>query len=152
MNGGTSDRGALLKFSIAENKMTKIADFIGGGNTESLGSRPQYQSGTYIPGTNNCDKKIYMFAFRGGANGPVSTGNGTLFTINLGQPVISISNSSLTTKTISWRGGYPPFAVQSNTNAASPVWVTDATGLTTNTITVSSTNSQKFYRVSASCQ
>lgn len=152
MNGGTSDRGALLKFSIAENTMTKIANFIGGGNAESLGSRPQYQSGTYVPGTNNCDKKIYMFAFRGGANGPSATGNGTLFTINLGQPVVSVSNSSFTAKSLSWRGGYPPFAVQSATNVVSPVWVTEATGLTTNSITVNSTSSQKFYRVSASCQ
>ena len=149
--GGTSNKGVLLKYNIANHTMTKLVDFAGGG-AASLGGGPQYHSATYVDDPDNCKKLIYMLIARGGAYGPVATGYGTLITINLSVPVLTISNATPGNLLLSWSGGYPPFTVQSSTNLASTNWTTLVSVLTTNRTTIYATNSARFFRVSSPCQ
>ena len=93
-NGGLSNRGVILKYNVANNTLTKLADFSGAG-ASSLGGNPIYTSATYVDDPNNCKKIIYMLSSRGGANG--SLGQGTLVSINLFQPVLSVSSPTAST-------------------------------------------------------
>jgi uncharacterized repeat protein (TIGR03803 family) len=147
-NGGVVNRGIIAKYDIANNTMTKLADLVGVGAT-SLGGSSIYSSATYVNDPNNCKKIIYMLSSRGGANG--SLGQGTLVSINLFQPVATIVSGVGSSQIMTWGGGYPPFLVQSTTNIASPVWVSEATGLMTNRFTISATNAAKYFRVSSPC-
>ncbi len=149
--GGTSNKGVVLKYNIANHAMTKLADLSGGG-AASLGGGPQYHSATYVDDPDNCKKLIYMLIARGGAFGPVATGYGTLISINLSVPVLAITNATPGNLLLSWRGGYPPFTVQSSTNLDSANWTTLVSGLTTNQTTIYATNSARFFRVSSPCQ
>ena len=147
-NGGLSNRGVILKYNVANNTLTKLADFSGAG-ASSLGGNPIYTSATYVNDPNNCKKIIYMLTSRGGANGLL--GQGTLVSINLFQPVLSVSSPTASTVEITWGGGYPPFLVQSSTNLAATNWSTVTSGLMTNRLTLSATNAAKFFRVSSPC-
>jgi uncharacterized repeat protein (TIGR03803 family) len=146
--GGSSNKGVVLKYSVADNTMTKLADLEGTG-VASLGGGPQYHGGTFVEFPATGRRVIYMPIARGGAYGPVATGYGTILAINVPLPInLSISNNGNGTATLSWTGGYTPFNVESKSALGGGGWTTNLAGLMTNQVTVAITNVTTCFRVS----
>ena len=162
-NGGTnspapnSGGGTVVKFNIASNTITKLADL---GNTNlvnDLGSPSGFfGTGTIVQETNRF--YIYYPLTSGGANG-----FGSIIRVLLPpQPIqasIAVTNSA-TNILLSWTGGYPPFDVVTNGDfsVASTNWsaaitnITSADNATNWSVTLPLTDANTFYRIRGQAQ
>ena len=132
--------GTVVKFNIASNTITKLADLAGPIGPQSLGSA----SGFFGTGTlvnENGRSYIYYPLTAGGA-----FNNGTIIRIDLAAFRINIKRE-LENVRISWDGGYAPFTVQQSTNLLSGPWEDVLSGLTNRSLTIPATNSLSYFRV-----
>lgn len=138
--GGTSNRGAVVKFNIASNTVTKLADLEGAGAL-SLGSASGFfGSGTLVE--ENGRSYIYFPLTAGGAYD-----NGTIIRIDLAAFKVKVAPEAGNLIGLSWDGGYPPFTVQQSTNLLEGFWSDVASDLTTRFISLPATNPPTYFRV-----
>lgn len=138
--GGTNNAGAVVKYNIASNTVTKLAD-LGGAAVRSLGSASGFfGSGTLV--VEHGRSYIYFPLTAGGANN-----NGSIIRIDLAAFRIKIAPAPDDHLRISWDAGYPPFTVQQRTNLLEGVWTDVATDLTNRFISLPATNAAAYYQV-----
>lgn len=138
--GGTSNRGAVVKFNIASNLVTKLADLEGAG-AQSLGSGSGFfGGGTLVEESGR--HYIYFPLTAGGANN-----NGTIIRVDLAAFRINIQPAPGNHVELSWDGGYPPFTVQQRTNLLTGDWSDLAAGLTNRFVSLPATNPPTYFRV-----
>lgn len=138
--GGTSNRGAVVKFNLASNTVTKLADLEGAG-VESLGSGSGFYGGGTVV-TENGRSYIYFPLASGGANN-----NGTIIRIDPAAFRVRIEPESGNQVRLSWDGGYPPFTIQQRTNLLTGDWSEVVSGLTDRSISLPATNPPTYFRV-----
>jgi len=157
-NGGAnaanlnSGGGTVIKFNLASNTVTKLADLSSVTSASGLGGPggSVYASGLVVQETNRFF--IYQPLPSGGANG-----RGTIIRIALPPPPIQLQggNTGGNAFTLTWTGGYPPFEVLTNTDLSAPAanWATaaaniNATANTTNwSVSLPISHENLFYRV-----
>ena len=138
--GGTSNRGAVVKFNIASNTVTKLADLEGAG-AASLGSASGFfGSGTLVEEDGR--SYIYFPLTAGGANN-----NGTLIRIDLAAFKVRISPEPGNQVRLSWNGGYPPFTVQQSTNLLGGSWSNAVENLIERTVVLPAADPAASFRV-----
>lgn len=138
--GGTSNRGAVVKFNIASNTVTKLADLEGTG-AQALGSASGFfGSGTRVEEDGR--NYIYFPLTAGGA-----FNNGTIIRIDLAAFKVRIAPESGDQVRLSWDGGYPPFTVQESTNLLGGPWSNVVENLTDNFVSLPATNPPTWFRV-----
>lgn len=137
----TATAGTVMKFNIASNTVTKIADLGGPTGPDSLGSASGFfGSGTLVE--ENGRHYIYYPLTAGGAYN-----NGTIIRIDLAAFRIKVTPEPDQQIRISWDGGYPPFTVQQRTNLLEGDWEDVAQDLTDRFIVLPATNSAAYYQV-----
>jgi hypothetical protein len=137
----TSAAGTVVKFNIASNTVTKLADLGGPVGPGSLGSASGFfGSGTLVEESGR--HYIYYPLTAGGANN-----NGTIIRIDLAAFRINIAPDSNNQVRIWWDGGYPPFTVQQSTNLLEGSWSDVVTGLTNRSVSIPANDPSAFYRV-----
>jgi hypothetical protein len=138
--GGISNRGAVVKFNIASNTVTKLADLEGTG-AQSLGSASGFFGGGTLVQENGRNY-IYFPLTAGGA-----FNNGTIIRIDLAAFKVRIAPESGGQVRLSWDGGYPPFTVQESTSLPSGPWSNVVENLTDRYVSLPATNPPTFFRV-----
>jgi len=138
--GGTSNRGAVVKFNLASNLVTKLADLEGAG-AQSLGSGSGFFGGGTLVEEDG-RHYIYFPLTQGGANN-----NGTIIRIDLAAFKIKLAPEPGGYVRLSWDGGYPPFTVQESTDLLAGVWSEVVTDLTNRFVSLPATNSPTYFRV-----
>ncbi len=137
----TSTAGTVMKYNIASNTVTKLADLGGPVGPESLGSASGFfGSGTLVE--ENGRHYIYYPLTAGGAYN-----NGTIIRIDLAAFRIKVGPEPDNQIRISWDGGYPPFAVQQRTNLLEGDWEDVVQNLTDHFVVLPATNSAAYYQV-----
>lgn len=144
--GGTSNLGTVVKFNLASNTVSKLADLEGaGGNT--LGSASGcFGSGCLVEETNRF--YIYYPLTSGGVNN-----RGTIIRVVLPPPPIVTTLTGGTNPgelTLSWTGGYPPFTVQGYTNAVGGGWTNLLEDVTNRSVTLPMAADTGFLRLKGS--
>jgi hypothetical protein len=137
----TGTAGTLVKFNIASNSVTKLADLGGPVGPGSLGSASGFFGGGTLVEEND-RHYIYYPLTSGGANN-----NGTILRIDLAAFRIKIQPASDNHVEISWAGGYPPFTVQQRTNLLEGDWSDVITELTNRFVSLPATNPPTYFRV-----
>ena len=138
--GGTNNAGAVVKYNIADNTVTKLAD-LGGPLARSLGSASGFfGSGTLVEEAGR--SYIYFPLTTGGANN-----NGAIIRIDLAAFPIRIAAGPGNHIQISWDGGYPPFTVQQRTDLVAGSWTDVVTNLTNRFVSLPATNAAAYYQV-----
>jgi hypothetical protein len=138
--GGTNNVGAVVKYNIASNTVTKLAD-LGGPAAQSLGSASGFfGSGTLVE--ENGRSYIYFPLTAGG-----NYNNGTILRIDLAAFRVNVASESNGNIRIAWNGGYPPFTVQQSTNLLEENWTDAITGLTDRFVSIPTTNPPTYFRV-----
>ena len=135
--GGTGGKGVLEKLSLADNTVTKLADFEGTIG-KALGGSPQYGGGTVFTNLTTGRVSIYFPINAGGINTALPAGCGTIVRVNLApQPIYTtISKPDTNNITLTWTGGYQPFDVLANSDLVgiSPTnWPVATNGITSPT-------------------
>ena len=142
--GGVSNKGVIAKLTLSNNVVTKLADLeIGGGR--ALGSEPKYNSGLIATDPVTGHNALYLPISKGGAYL-----NGTILSVALPPPplVATVTRLGAGNLLLSWTGGYAPFSVDRKDGAGTGAWTTGwAAGLYTNALTISTADSQGFFRV-----
>lgn len=141
--GGVSNLGAVVKFNLASNTVTKLAD-LRGNNSESLGSA----SGFFGTGTIVEEQgRFYLYY-------PLTSGGafnrGTIIRVVLPPPPITLAISPVPGQDrmkLSWSGGYAPFAVQSGLIGETGAWSDVLTGTTNRSTEVPTSASGALFRV-----
>lgn len=137
----TSTAGTVMKYNIASNTVTKLADLGGPVGPESLGSASGFfGSGTLVE--ENGRHYIYYPLTAGGAYN-----NGTIIRIDLAAFRIKIAPEPDQQIRISWDGGYPPFTVQQRTDLVEGDWEDVAQDLTDHFLVLPATNGAAYYQV-----
>ena len=117
--GGTGGKGVLEKLSLADNTVTKLADFEG-TTGKALGGSPQYGGGTVYTNLTTGRVCIYFPINAGGVNTAAgfTGGFGTIVRVNLPpQPIhTTISKPDTNSITLTWTGGYQPFDILANSD------------------------------------
>ena len=152
LSGGSQGKGVLAKLNLADNSYTKLADFE--TNNLVLGGSPQYNGGTLYTNPFTGRIAIYLPINRGGVNN-LPLGNGTIIRVDLPPPPIVVTPSSAENGdlVLSWVGGYAPYSIDRKDDLTVPDWTTNwLSGLTTNTVSLSVTGAQGFFRVSSTNQ
>jgi uncharacterized repeat protein (TIGR03803 family) len=138
--GGTNNAGAVMKFNIASNSVTKLAD-LGGPLAQSLGSASGFfGSGTLV--TENGRNYVYFPLTSGGVNN-----NGTIIRIDLAAFRINVAPAPNNQVRLWWEGGYPPFTLQQRTNLLEGEWSDLITDLTNRAVSIPATNPPTYFRV-----
>jgi len=138
--GGSSNRGAVVKFNLASNTVTKLADLEGTG-PESLGSGSGFFGGGTVVAENG-RSYIYFPLANGGANN-----NGTIIRIDPAAFRVRIEPEANNQVRLSWDGGYPPFTVEQSTNLPGGDWTEVVTGLADRSVSLPATNPPTYFRV-----
>lgn len=150
--GGVSNLGTVVKFNIASNTVTKLADLTA-VHPASLGNSGNgYNVGAVVEETNRFF--MYFPTSRGGANGPIgfTSGLGTLLRIPLPAPPIhlAINHSAPDEVTLNWSGGYEPFSVQTRGDLGGGAWTNLFEGITNRFVTLSNLTDRAFFRIGGS--
>ena len=140
--GGISNRGTVVKFNIASNTVTKLADLEGAG-AQALGSASGFfGSGTLVE--ENGRSYIYFPLTAGGANN-----NGTIIRIDLAAFKVKIATEPGNQVRLSWDGGYAPFTVQQTTNIVEGAWSNVVENLSERTVALPALDPHACFRVIA---
>jgi uncharacterized repeat protein (TIGR03803 family) len=144
LNGGSSGNGTVFTLNTDGSGFTTLHNFTAldaaTGTTNSDGANPQ--AGLILSGNT-----LYGTAFNGG-----SSGNGTVFSLSLPPPKLTIV-SSAAGFILKWPTHATGFTLQSSTNLASPaVWTTNSAAPVVvngqNTVTNPISGKQRFFRLS----
>jgi uncharacterized repeat protein (TIGR03803 family) len=141
--GGMSNLGAVVKFNITSNTVTKLAD-LRGNSSESLGSA----SGFFGTGTIVEEQgRFYLYY-------PLTSGGafnrGTIIRVVLPPPPIALTISPVPGQErvkLDWAGGYPPFTVESASIGEPGVWSEVLPGTTDRTLEIPMSPGGSFFRV-----
>lgn len=150
-NGGT-----IIKYNIASNTVTKLADLGNAASPSALGSPVSssfFGAGLVVLETNRF--YLYQLLPKGGANG-----YGTIIRIALPPQPIQLYSGlpSGDGLKLSWSGGYPPFDVLTNSDLTQPDWGVlqsgiDSSSNTTNwSATLPTPASNLFFRIRGQSQ
>ncbi len=141
--GGTSGNGTLFKVNIDGTGFTNLHSFTpldaATATTNRDGANPQ--AGLVLSGNT-----LYGTAYNGG-----SSGNGTVFSLTLPPPQLTIIPSGGHLN-LTWPTNAIGFSLQSTTDLASPVWTTNSLVPVVvngqNTVTNLISGTQQFFRLS----
>lgn len=137
----TATAGTVMKYNIASNTVTKLADLGGPVGPQSLGSASGFfGSGTLVE--ENGRHYIYYPLTAGGAYN-----NGTIIRIDLAAFRVKITPEPGQQIRLSWDGGYPPFTVQQRTHPVEGDWENVAQGLMDRFLVLPATNAAAYYQV-----
>lgn len=140
--GGSNNVGVLARYSPASNTVTKLLDLTG-TNGLAWGSN----SGSLAAGT-LVEHDGRFFAYY-----PITAGGafnfGTILRIRLPAPALHLTNLSgdEAAQSLTWAGGYAPFAVEVCTDPAAGVWTNVASGLTNRSVNVPTDSGAMLLRV-----
>lgn len=137
----TSAAGTVVKFNIASNSVTKLADLGGPVGPNSLGSASGFFGGGTLVEENGRHYIYYPLTAGGAFN------NGSIIRIDLAAFRIKIQPAPDDHVAISWDGGYPPFTVQQSTNLVGGEWSDVITDLTNRFVSLPATNPPTYFRV-----
>lgn len=143
--GGTSNLGAVVRFNIASNTVTKLADLDGIGG-QALGSASGFfGSGLLVEETNRFF--VYYPLTAGGVNN-----RGTILRVALPAPPIraTLAPGAPGELALSWNGGYAPFTLQARSDLSQGSWTNLMETVTNNSITLPISTERGFFRVGGS--
>ena len=150
LSGGSIGKGVLAKLNLANNTVTKLADFEQAGGL-ALGASPQYNGATLY--TNPVSGRIctYWAINRGGVtNSTQALGSGTIIRVDLPPPPLTLTSSNTRDGNLllTWTGGYTPYSVDRKDDLSSAQWTTNhITNLSTNAVSIPASEAQGFFRV-----
>jgi len=133
--GGTNGNGTAFALKTDGTGFTNLYSFTAFSGSPATNSDGIYPNGGLILSGNT----LYGTAWGGGTNG-----TGTVFSLALAGPQLTIAHSG-TNVILTWPTNATGFTLESTTNLAAPVWIT-VSGQ--NTVTNPISGTQKFYRLS----
>lgn len=141
--GGANNLGVVAKYNIASNLVVKLAD-LDGTNNLALGRATGIFDNTGVIVEDGGRFHVYYALPTGGVNN-----RGTILRVNLPPPplVAQVTPAAAGEVTLSWTGGYAPFAVEFRASVEGGAWTALASGITNRSLKLPAAGEAGFFRV-----